>query len=118
MEYEPELGQMAFGKPWQPVDCPACVHGALTALSEAWSVLRADDNPFCNTGARYDGTAFKAHAYDWSDDEQPFNFAWRDLRINWYKYLGRGMSASRDVTDTEAAEMLRECMGELLLPED
>lgn len=116
MNYEPELGQMAFGQPWQAVDCPTCVHDALMALSEAWDVLRADDNPFCNTAARYDGTVFNAHAYDWGDDEQPFNFAWRDLRVSWYKYLGRGMSANRNVADTEAAEMLRECMRELLDP--
>ena len=114
MDYEPEIGQACFGQPWQPQECQEDVQGVLNALNEAWEVARSDDNPFCNTGARFDGEAFRAHAYSWSDDAQPFNFAWRDLRVSWYKYLGRGMSANRSVDRAEALEMLRECMRELL----
>lgn len=114
MSCEPEIGQACFGQPWQPQECPEDVLGALRALSEAWELARDGDNPFCNTSAMFDGKTFQAHAYSWSDDEQPFNFAWRDLRVSWYKYLGRGMSSSRDVDRAEALEMLRECMGELL----
>jgi len=91
------------------------MRSALDALQSAWHATRGNENPFSNTGARFDGEKFKAHAYSWNDDEdQEFNFAWRDVRVSWYKYLGRGMTINRDVTDEEVAEMLRECIEELL----
>jgi hypothetical protein len=90
MGYQPELGQMC-------------------------DVVRDDVNPFGNNGTRFDGEKFMAHSYSWNDDEeQEFNFAWRDVRVSWYKYLGRGTTINRDMSDTEVSEMLRECMAELL----
>lgn len=115
-EYEPELGQACFGQAWQPRECPLNVQRVLDALQSAWPVLLGTPNPFSNTGERFDGKAFRAHAYSWNDDEhQDFNFAWRDVRVSWYKYLGRGTSINRRMSDAEITEMFRECMSELLL---
>lgn len=115
MEYEPELGQMCFGQPWQLLKISGKVERALQALQCAWNAIRRDDNPFENTGARYDGKNFQVHAYSWNDEEeQEFNFAWRDVRVSWYKYLGRGTTINREMSDVEVAEMLHECMVELL----
>lgn len=115
MEYQPELGQMCSGQQWQQHECPEKVQSVLDSLQSAWYSVRGDENPFSNTGARFDGVKFKAHAYSWNDDEeQEFNFAWRDVRVSWYKYLGRGTTINRDMTDDEVIEMLRECMAELI----
>lgn len=114
MEYQPELGQACFGQPWQQRECPDKVLSALRALQCAFDVVRDDINPFGNTGTRFNGEKFKAHAYSWNDDEeQEFNFAWRDVRVSWYKYLGRGTTINREMADAEVSEMLRECMEEL-----
>lgn len=114
-EYEPELGQAFFGQSWQRIECPPNVQRVLDSLQSAWSVLMGTPNPFSNTGERFDGKSFRAHAYSWDDDEhQEFNFAWRDVRVSWYKYLGRGTSINRRMSNAEVAEMFRECMSELL----
>ncbi len=114
MDYQPELGQMCFGQPWQQRECPEKVKSALEALQAAWYAVRGNENPFSNTGAQFDGVTFKAHAYSWNDDEQGFNFAWRDVRVSWYKYLGRGTTINREMEDAEVSAMLRECIAELL----
>lgn len=114
MEYQPELGQMCFGQPWQQKECPEKVLSALRALQNTFEAVRDDINPFGNNGTRFDGEKFKAHAYSWSDDDQEFNFAWRDVRVSWCKYLGRGTTINRAMEDAEVTQMLRECMAELL----
>ena len=113
-QYEPELGQMAFGQPWKQYECPEDVLSALQAMQSIWDTLTdTNDNPFSNTGNRYDGAKFKAHAYSWSDDEQEFNFSWCDVRISWYKYLGRGTTINRKMSKQELKKMLIECSTEL-----
>ena len=115
MVYQPELGQMCFGQPWHDLECQDKVMSALEAMHRVWHATRITDNPFSNTGARYNGKVVKIHAYSWNDEEnQEFNFAWRDVRVSWYKYLGRGTTINRDMEDDEIIEMLRECINELL----
>ncbi len=115
MSYMPEIGQMAFGQPWQPLEPTPSMAGALQAMAELWSVMRDEDSPFANTGNRYDGKMFKAHAYSWNEyEQQEFNFAWRDVRISWYKHQARGTSANRQMSDEEVRQMLRECLPEIV----
>ena len=77
------------------------------------------DNPFQNSGGSYRNEVFEATAYDWSDGSpQWYNFAWRDLRVCWYKYLGRGMTANMDVTPEMASACLSECLASLRRIED
>jgi hypothetical protein len=117
-DYIPELGQAAFGQPCQEFEVPDYVASHLWAISNEldrvkWNELQREyDNPFDNSGnvEGFKNGTFEVHAYSWSDDEQPFNFKWRDVEISWYKYLGRGMSMNRDIDPMEAAEMLRACL--------
>lgn len=120
--YIPEMGQAVFGQPWQPLEVNNKTQAALDALQNAWDASvptnmdpnNYRDNPFSNTGFRYDGKCFKAHAYSWGDDDQEFNFAWRDFRVSWYKYLGRGTTCNRHLSKTELKEMLSECLAEIV----
>lgn len=68
-------------------------------------------NPFSNSGETFKCDAFEVEAYSWNDEyEQPYNFKWKDVEISWYKYLGRGMSANREISPELAATMLDECI--------
>lgn len=118
-EYEPELGQMLFGQPSQRYEAPESLEHALFLLGE--NVVAAAEargermgNPFSNTGERFKNDVFEVQAYSWDEDEeQPFNFAWRDLRVSWYKYAGRGMSVNMKVDVHLVNEMLVECLGSI-----
>ena len=99
------------------MEVPIYLEEALDILQGIWSVFRADDNPFDNSGASYTGKVLEVHAYDWGiDDEDGLgpNFIWRDLNVYWYKYHGRGMSCSREISRKEVCEMLTECIAELI----
>ena len=115
-EYEPELGQMVFGQPWKPHAVPEIWDAALEFLDQ--ELMRVLNNiqdrrpsPFRNTGESYECDAFHVQAYSWNEDEeQPWNFKWRDVEISWYKYLGRGMSANQELSPDRAQEMLVDCI--------
>lgn len=115
-KFVPELGQMVFGQPSQTYEVSDIWEAALSMLGyEIWRVEHnrgnGDNNPMSNSGARFDCEAFSAHAYSWDDEEeQPWNFRWRDVRISWYKYCGRGMSANMVLSPDQASEMLIECL--------
>lgn len=115
-QYEPELGQMLFGQPFKEYKVPKIWKAALVALYEELDRVMGNitqtnySNPFENTGNSFSCDTFEVHAYSWVDDEQPYNFKWKDVEIGWYKYLGRGMSANQDLIPDLAAEMLTECL--------
>lgn len=83
-----------------------------------WFTRPRGDNPFANTGMKYDGTTFSAHAYAWpderTDDPQEWNFRWHDLRASWYKHCNRGLAVNRKVESDEVNAMMRECLAELV----
>ena len=111
---ELELGQALFGQPTQMLDCPEKVMRALNTISQAWAALTDSNNPFSNTGAEYKGEKFTVYAYSWREDiPQEYNFAWRDVRVSWYKYFGRGTTINREMTVKEIREMLHECAFEI-----
>ena len=109
-----------FGQPHQEFEVPSYVDAALEAIrSEVgrveWNIRQEEFDPFGNTGADYKNDTFEVHAYSWNEEEeQPYNFKWKDLEISWYKYLGRGMSMNRETNPNEIAEMLDECLKEML----
>lgn len=116
--FEPELGQMAFGQPHQTYAIPEIMLAALLSISLEiervwWNVWQADFNtPFENNGPRcnFKCAEFEVRAYSWSDEEQPYNFAWRDIRISWYKWCGRGASSNIVITPDLASECLDACL--------
>ncbi len=125
--YEPELGQMIFGQPAQRYKTPIYLDVALECLQGYFST-RIDsleklkdfiDNPFDNTGAVFKNSVFEVQAYNWNTDvEQEFNFKWRDFKVSWYKWLGRGQSMNRKISKAECYIMLKECLGSLLVMTD
>ena len=110
--YEPELGQMAFGQPTQQLKVSQEVESAMTALANAWDVMSSTDNPFSNTAAQFNGSRVRVHAYSWGENAQPWNLAWRDFRVSWYKYCGRGMSMNRETCREEMAELLADALAD------
>lgn len=115
-QFSPELGQMAFGQPHQHFDVPKCMTRTLDAVDACLTAImervtgKDYFSPFGNNGGQFNCSTFKVHAYSWADEEQAFNFAWRDLRISWYKHSHRGLSANMDVTSDIASACLRECL--------
>lgn len=69
-------------------------------------------DPFSNTGEQFETDIFWVKAYDWNKEGDQVNFAWRDIKISWYKHLGRGMQVScpYPVTPYLICEMLNECL--------
>lgn len=135
--YEPELGQAVFGQPHQTFQCPNYLEQALKSIRNVMEVNKtcgSDYTPFDNSGERFKNDVFEANAYDWSecrcegswDDDwtqdkctcgwqpQLYNFKWKDVEVSWYKYLGRGMSVNRQVSEAETQTLLSECLKSLL----
>ena len=119
MLYEPELGQVAFGQPWQRYDLPAWVEQLLWRIDAALEAAAGDDDwawsgsPFQNTGARYQNDTFTVEAYSWGDEAQPWNFTWGDVGISWYKWLGRGSSINQQLGHAKGMRMLDECLASI-----
>jgi hypothetical protein len=115
--YQPELGQMIFGQPSQSYEGSELLDAALRAISNEldramWNIEQEEySSPFDNTGNRFECDTFKAHAYSWGDDEQPWNFKWRDVEISWYKWSGRGLSTNKPLPPDLISEMLDDCLG-------
>lgn len=114
--FEPELGQMIFGQPHKEHAGSNLLEAALRRLSGElervmWNIHQRNyASPFDNTGNWFKCDTFEVQAYSWGDDEQPFNFKWRDVEVSWYKYLGRGLSANQELPPTLISEMLDDCL--------
>ena len=118
--YKPEIGQALFGQPFKQHGVPEIAEAALAMLSAELDRVMANatqkeyDSPFSNTGNSFKNKTFEVRAYSWDESvEQPYHFKWRDIEISWYKYLGRGMSANREIDPVLAAELLMECLASL-----
>ena len=116
-KYELELGQMMFGQPSQELECPDYVGAALEYLANFfYNKSVSKENPFRNTGWEWNNNVFEVEAYDWNEDvKQPYNFKYKDIEVSWYKYLGRGTSINREVSERECWEMLKDCVESVLI---
>lgn len=120
-QYQPELGQLVFGQPTQQFAVPDIMTAVLEKLATeyervGWNIHQKDiENPFYNMGPTYNlkTDVFEVCAYSWGEEGQPFNFAWRDLRVSWYKWCGRGASSNVEITPEMAATCLEECLASL-----
>ena len=118
-KYEPELGQAVFGQPWKEFEASEMLIAALQAIEYRLDIVMGNihqceyDSPFSNTGNSFRCDTFEVQAYSWSDDEQPYNFKYKDIEISWYKYLGRGTTVNRVITNNEIAMMLDDCLNAL-----
>lgn len=116
--YEPELGQMVYGQPWQRYQCPEWMLAFLNYIADELSRVMENiaqesmyETPFDNYGSRFECDTFAVEAYSWDEDtEQPWNFKWGDVEVSWYKYLGRGTSINQELTPERGIEMLDDCL--------
>lgn len=120
-EYQPEVGQALFGQPTQQFAVPEIMVSVLERIARVyemvyWNANQEEiENPFYNSGPRCNlkTDVFEVCAYSWTEDDQPYNFAWRDLRISWYKWCGRGASSNIEITPEMASQCLEECLKSL-----
>jgi len=99
---------------------PYYVRAALSLIKERldiamWNSTQKEyDSPFGNTGNNFSNETFEVAAYNWNEEEdQAYNFKWRDYKIRWYKYFGRGMNSNRYISPEECAKMLDEIIKSL-----
>ena len=118
MSYTPELGQAAFGQPWQEHEVPEIMTAALDAIGNEIERIVGNviqeriSSPRHNGATAFRCAAFGMWAYSWGDDEQPYNFFHPEsgVKISWYKYGGRGESANVAITPDMAALILDDCL--------
>ena len=69
------------------------------------------DGPVYNIGMNYANKTFVIRSYDWNGNFLP-NFQYKNLRVWWYKHLGRGTYAkSNTEPDVDFLyEMLKDCI--------
>lgn len=108
-----ELGLWTFGNP-QEFDVPSRVgdmlyyafvlYGKVLRLGKEFSPSYGHDFP--------DGMELVVRPYDWGwegeDEDMLPNVEFGDVRIWWYKYLGRSMTTDRELTDDEWTEWFLE----------
>lgn len=94
---------------------------ALRAIEEKletvmWNIYQKDyDSPFRNTGNKFSqpNIPFEVAAYSWLDEQQEWNFKWKDVHITWYKHMSRGTEVNQLLTNLKIEEMLNECLAAL-----
>lgn len=66
-------------------------------------------SPFQNSGLSFECDTFSVRAYYWGDDpaeqDKP-NFVWQNVKVWWYKRLGRGTRVNRPIGPVECNAML------------
>ena len=74
------------------------------------------NDPFENSGNVYSNSTFTVRAYNWSGNDKP-NFEYKDLKVYWYKYLGRGttFTADSDIDYDYIINMIIECVNSITL---
>ena len=115
--YVPELGQAVFGQPFLDLEIQEYVETGLDVIRGSFVLYISEDfqkDPFSNTGASYKNDVFEVQAYSWGDEEQPFNFRWKDFCVSWYKHFGRGTSQNREMSRDECKLMVRECVRSMI----
>ncbi len=114
--FDSELGQLLNGQPPQKYACPEYIVALLEYLEhELWLNYEQDHSdrfasPFRNTSQKFKNDVFEVIAYDWSDNPQPYNFKYSDVKISWYKYLGRGTSINKKLSPAQAVRMFEACL--------
>lgn len=117
--YEPELGQMAFGNPWNQYECPELVIAGLEYLADEICRVMGNntqedfDPPTGNYGTKFKNDTFEMRSYYWGEDEQEIarpNFKFKGFEVRWYKHARRGTSCNMKISAEEFANILHECL--------
>lgn len=100
-EYEPDLGQAFGGNPWEKHVMPEYAEALFEAIWKEiarvfWNMNQREFDPYGTDDPKIPG--FEVRSYWWGDENASEadlpNFVFGDVRIRWYKYPGRGMSAN------------------------
>ena len=121
-----ELGNLMLNPNFnQTLTCPAYIQALLRDLSRHLDILMHNklhtdyDNPFDNSGNSFKNDVFEVQAYNWSDEiHQDYNFKWQDVKISWYKYLGRDTTINKSLTEKEARIMYDACLASIRAMEE
>lgn len=125
-----ELGNLAFNtNDNQEYNCPQYIVALLKEIDEQLCRIMFNieqeeyDSPFGNTGNSFRLGNFEIHAYNWNDDEsQEYNFIYKvnkskanmpDLKISWYKYLGRDTTINQEIDSNVIVNIFDDIMSQL-----
>ena len=125
-----ELGNLMFNSNVnQAHDCPNYIIALLNGISDRLDTIMYNihqeeyDNPFDNTGNTFKLGNFEIQAYNWNDDiKQEYNFIYRvdktkanmpDLKISWYKYLGRDTTINQEIDSNVMVQIFDDIMQQL-----
>lgn len=111
-----ELGNLTFNTNKNQIyQCPDYLMDTLkkisTTLNHYFKYDNVFGNPFSNSGSKYKNDVFEVEAYSWDEEyEQPYNFKYKDIKISWYKYLGRDTTVNKEISYEECQEMENNCL--------
>jgi hypothetical protein len=121
-KYIPELGQEFFGQPYKEIEASNLLIAALNSISRKlsyhfWNKYQKElDCPFRNSGTSFKNKTFEVESYSWDDTKkQKYNFKWQDIQISWYKYLGRGTTVNKQLSNDKIEKLLEDCLNSLPL---
>lgn len=119
-----ELGNIAFNtNKNQNYRCPNYIVALLFYLNKQLERVMFNKNqkeyesPFMNTGNYFENDIFKVQAYSWNDDiEQEYNFLYKpeNIKISWYKYLGRDTTINNLYNPNIIINMFDKCLNSLI----
>ena len=116
-----ELGNLIFNtNKNQMYNCSDWIVALLNDINRklkivAWNTNHKNfDSPFENTGNRWANDVFEVQAYSWNDEEhQEYNFKCGDIKVSWYKYLGRDTTINNIYSEREIIDMYDKCIESL-----
>lgn len=119
-----ELGNVMFNpNAIQWYICPNYIIALLESIENElcrimWNKNHKEyDSPFRNTANSFElSDVFRVEAYNWNDEiEQEYNFIYykKDLKISWYKYLGRDTTINQEINSSEMIEIYNDIMEKL-----
>lgn len=123
-----EIGNLLFnkGNSNQRYECPEYIIALLDYLDKEiqrvmWNTTQKNfDSPFDNTANSFKTDKFEVHAFNWNDDyAQPYNFIYYvnksksnldDVKISWYKYLGRDTTINQELDSNVVIDIFNDCL--------
>lgn len=126
-----ELGNLMFNKNAnQRFECPTYIIALLDYISEELKRIHYNidqveyNSPFENTAEHFILGNFEIHAYNWEGNiAQEYNFIYKvdktksnidDIKISWYKYLGRDTTVNQDLNSDIYVDMFNDILEQLL----
>lgn len=125
-----ELGNIMFNtNTIQQYNCPNYIVALLREIDRQlnrimWNIYQKEYNsPFNNTGNSFELGNFKVMAYNWNEEvEQDYNFIYKvdktksnldDIKISWYKYLGRDTTINQEIDSSIIVDMFDDIIDQL-----